>query len=165
VKTNPEKDFVKGGDGRTGPLRLALNTAQTGRTFQDRSHKFRILQRPQEVPAKCLRLRCSLSRTHTHTHALSPSLPHTHTHTHSLSQVAAEAVIHNLNVRGESREAPHQHAHPLASCLLPNASRITRFILSSMHGSGRRAIQQGAHHSQRRILSKSWERVTSPKEL
>jgi hypothetical protein len=50
VKNNPERDFVKGGDGRTGPLRLALNTAQTGRTFQDRSHKFRIVKRPDELP-------------------------------------------------------------------------------------------------------------------
>ena len=51
VKTNPEKDFVKGGDGRTGPLRLAFNTAQMGRTFQDRSHKFRIVRRPDELPS------------------------------------------------------------------------------------------------------------------
>lgn len=51
VKNNLEKDFVKGGDGRTGPLRLALNTAQTGRTFQDRSHKFRIVKRPDELPS------------------------------------------------------------------------------------------------------------------
>eukprot|EP00854_Cymbomonas_tetramitiformis_P009810 gene9810-11623_t len=49
VKNNPEKDFVGGGTGVTGPLRLAINTAQYGRTFEDRSHAFRLLPRPEDV--------------------------------------------------------------------------------------------------------------------
>lgn len=31
-------------------LRLAINTAQTGRTFQDRTHVFRVMQRPNNIP-------------------------------------------------------------------------------------------------------------------
>ena len=49
VKGNPLSDFVGGGFNISGPLRLAFNTAQLGRTFEDRSHVFKILPRPAWV--------------------------------------------------------------------------------------------------------------------
>ena len=39
IENDPEVDVFGDGDG----FELALNTAQTGRTFQDRSHIFQVL--------------------------------------------------------------------------------------------------------------------------
>jgi hypothetical protein len=46
VKQNPVSDFVGFGTNVSGPIRLNINTAQTGRTFEDRSHTFQIRKRP-----------------------------------------------------------------------------------------------------------------------
>merc|ERR1719223_2537654 len=35
----------------SGPLQLQVNTAQYGRTFEDRTHVFRVKKRPDEVPS------------------------------------------------------------------------------------------------------------------
>ena len=43
-----QNELVDIGAGQT-PLRLAINTAQYGRTFQDRSHVFKLIKRPAEV--------------------------------------------------------------------------------------------------------------------
>lgn len=45
VRQNP---YVTVGNGKS-PLRLALNTAQYGRVFQDRSHVFLLKARPQNL--------------------------------------------------------------------------------------------------------------------
>lgn len=45
VRQNPLVDI---GAAQT-PLRLAINTAQYGRTFQDRSHVFKLKKRPDEI--------------------------------------------------------------------------------------------------------------------
>jgi NADPH oxidase 2 len=46
VRNNPVNDFVGLGLNVSGPIRLNINTAQVGRTFEDRSHVFRIKKRP-----------------------------------------------------------------------------------------------------------------------
>ena len=43
-----QNELVDIGAGQT-PLRLAINTAQYGRTFQDRSHVFKLIKRPAEI--------------------------------------------------------------------------------------------------------------------
>jgi NADPH oxidase len=53
VRNNPINDFVGLGLNVSGPIRLNINTAQVGRTFQDRSHVFLIRKRPEN-------LRCGL---------------------------------------------------------------------------------------------------------
>jgi Trk K+ transport system NAD-binding subunit len=48
VEQNP---YVQIGAGHT-PLRLAINTAQFGRTFQDRTHIFKLKPRPANLKGK-----------------------------------------------------------------------------------------------------------------
>ena len=45
VQQNPYVDI----GGKSSPLRLAINTAQYGRVFQDRSHVFKLQPRPTEL--------------------------------------------------------------------------------------------------------------------
>lgn len=49
VSNNPAKDFLGLGTNVTGPLRLAMDTSQFGRTFQDRTHVFQIRKRPSNL--------------------------------------------------------------------------------------------------------------------
>mmetsp|Transcript_67544 Transcript_67544/g.213827 ORF Transcript_67544/g.213827 Transcript_67544/m.213827 type:complete len:1266 (-) Transcript_67544:254-4051(-) len=49
VLQNPTKDFLGLGFNKTGPLRLAINTQQVGRVFEDRTHAFKVLRRPREL--------------------------------------------------------------------------------------------------------------------
>lgn len=46
VKTNPTNDYLGYGTNVSGPLRLAIDGDQNGRTFQDRSHVFIIRKLP-----------------------------------------------------------------------------------------------------------------------
>lgn len=49
VKTNPSSDWLGMGMNVSGPLRLNINTAQFGRTFEDRTHVFQIRKRPANL--------------------------------------------------------------------------------------------------------------------
>ena len=49
LKNNPTNDFVGLGANVSGPIRLNINTAQYGRTFEDRSHVFKIRKRPSNL--------------------------------------------------------------------------------------------------------------------
>lgn len=53
IENNPQMKPLGTPDGTVGDrfvLQLAINTAQTGRTFQDRSHKFEIIPRKTDMP-------------------------------------------------------------------------------------------------------------------
>eukprot|EP00928_Gymnodinium_smaydae_P027144 TRINITY_DN21080_c0_g1_i1.p1 TRINITY_DN21080_c0_g1~~TRINITY_DN21080_c0_g1_i1.p1 ORF type:complete len:1481 (-),score=340.31 TRINITY_DN21080_c0_g1_i1:97-4539(-) len=50
LKGDPKADFVGLGYQVSGPLQVQVNTAQFGRTFQDRTHVFNVKKRPDEIP-------------------------------------------------------------------------------------------------------------------
>jgi hypothetical protein len=49
ISQNPKKDFIGLGGNRTGPLQVQVNTAQFGRTFEDRTHTFQVHKTPSFV--------------------------------------------------------------------------------------------------------------------
>lgn len=49
LKNNPVKNTTQG-----IPVRMAINTAQYGRTFEDRTYTFNIVERPQELKEKMI---------------------------------------------------------------------------------------------------------------